>query len=102
MLLDPSLWSGKAHIGGWTVPAGGSTRVVEPATGETLDAIGVATPDDVTVAAERAARAQQAWARAPYTERAAVLRRAGDLPSHPRWIRDVPVQGRPLTFGNLE
>ncbi|WP_225094715.1 benzaldehyde dehydrogenase [Streptomyces sp. CoH27] len=79
MLLDPSLWSGKAHIGGWTVPAGGSTRVVEPATGETLDAIGVATPDDVTVAAERAARAQQAWARAPYTERAAVLRRAGDL-----------------------
>jgi L-lactate dehydrogenase (cytochrome) len=25
-----------------------------------------------------------------------------DLVSHPRWIRDVPVNGKPLTFGNLE
>lgn len=25
-----------------------------------------------------------------------------DLLSHPRWIRDVPVRGKPLTFGNLE
>jgi L-lactate dehydrogenase (cytochrome) len=25
-----------------------------------------------------------------------------DLVSHPRWIRDVPVGGRPMTFGNLE
>jgi L-lactate dehydrogenase (cytochrome) len=28
--------------------------------------------------------------------------RGVDLASHPRWIRDVPVNGRPLTFGNLE
>jgi L-lactate dehydrogenase (cytochrome) len=25
-----------------------------------------------------------------------------DLAAHPRWIRDVPVSGRPLTFGNVE
>jgi L-lactate dehydrogenase (cytochrome) len=25
-----------------------------------------------------------------------------DLVSHPRWIRDVPIGGKPLTFGNLE
>lgn len=25
-----------------------------------------------------------------------------DLAAHPGWIRDVPVRGRPLTFGNLE
>jgi L-lactate dehydrogenase (cytochrome) len=25
-----------------------------------------------------------------------------DLVSHPKWIRDVPVNGKPLTFGNLE
>jgi L-lactate dehydrogenase (cytochrome) len=25
-----------------------------------------------------------------------------DIASHPRWIRDVPLAGRPLTFGNLE
>jgi len=30
------------------------------------------------------------------------LRRAGDLLSHPRWIREVALGGRPLTFGNLE
>lgn len=32
----------------------------------------------------------------------AKVRRALDLVSHPTWIRDVPVHGRPLTFGNLE
>jgi L-lactate dehydrogenase (cytochrome) len=31
----------------------------------------------------------------------AKTRRALDLLSHPRWIRDVPLGGRPLTFGNL-
>ncbi len=31
----------------------------------------------------------------------AKLRRATDLVSHPRWIRDVAVGGKPLTFGNL-
>ncbi|MYT75447.1 MULTISPECIES: benzaldehyde dehydrogenase [unclassified Streptomyces] len=78
-LLAPALWSGKAAIGGWSTPTGGTADVVEPATGEVLDRIGVAAAEDVAVAAGRAARAQLAWARTPYTERAAVLRRAGDL-----------------------
>ena len=30
------------------------------------------------------------------------LRRGLDLVSHPRWVRDVGVGGKPLTFGNLE
>src|SRR4051794_27527092 len=30
------------------------------------------------------------------------VRRALDIASHPGWIRDVPVAGKPLTFGNLE
>jgi L-lactate dehydrogenase (cytochrome) len=34
-----------------------------------------------------------AWAKA---------RRGLDLISHPRWIREVPIGGKPLTFGNLE
>src|SRR6202035_1431008 len=37
---------------------------------------------------------------APTTRAKAI--RALDLASHPRWIREVPGQGRPLTFGNLE
>ena len=28
--------------------------------------------------------------------------RALDLVSHPQWVRDVPIAGKPLTFGNLE
>lgn len=34
-----------------------------------------------------------AWAKA---------RRGIDLVSHPRWMREVPLGGKPLTFGNLE
>jgi L-lactate dehydrogenase (cytochrome) len=30
------------------------------------------------------------------------VRRAADLLSHPRWIRETALGGRPLTFGNLE
>lgn len=29
------------------------------------------------------------------------LARAADIASHPRWVRDVAIGGRPLTFGNL-
>ncbi len=34
--------------------------------------------------------------------RAKQLRRGVDLGLHPRWLRDVALGGRPLTFGNLE
>jgi L-lactate dehydrogenase (cytochrome) len=30
------------------------------------------------------------------------IRRGLDIATHPAWIRDVPVKGKPLTFGNLE
>jgi len=32
----------------------------------------------------------------------AKVRRGLDLASHPRWIADVAIRGKPLTFGNLE
>ena len=32
----------------------------------------------------------------------AKVRRGVDLVSHPRWVKDVAVDGKPLTFGNLE
>jgi benzaldehyde dehydrogenase (NAD) len=78
-LLDPTIWSGAVNIGGWSSATGGAHAVTEPATGDTLEHIGLADADDVARAACRAAEAQPAWARTPYTERAAVLRRAGDL-----------------------
>jgi benzaldehyde dehydrogenase (NAD) len=80
VFLDASQWQGKIYIdGSWVPGAGGVRDVVEPATGSTLGEIGVAGPADVARAAEIAAEAQRAWAATPHTERAAVLRRAGEL-----------------------
>ena len=52
---------------------------MSPATGEQLATMGRATQADVHKAAAAATDAQRDWAAAPYNERAAVLRRAGDL-----------------------
>jgi benzaldehyde dehydrogenase (NAD) len=60
-------------------PNGGDTPVREPATGAELGRVGIADASDIARAAESAAKAQREWARTPYEERAAVLRRAGQL-----------------------
>lgn len=78
-LLDDRAWAGKIFSGGWVDGSGGTAEVVEPATGQPLGRVGAATPADVAKAAERAADAQRGWARLPYDQRAAVLRRAAQL-----------------------
>ncbi|GII24102.1 benzaldehyde dehydrogenase [Planosporangium mesophilum] len=78
-LLDDGTWHGKVWTGSWTDGSGDTYDAVEPATGEVIAPVGKATPEDVHTAAERAVQAQRAWAAAPFEERAAVLRRAGDL-----------------------
>ncbi|MCD2197539.1 aldehyde dehydrogenase family protein [Actinomycetospora endophytica] len=78
-LLDADVWTGKLLDGGWRAGAGAERIVVEPATGTELGRVATASPDDVTGAADRAAAAQREWAARPFTERAAILRRAGDL-----------------------
>ncbi|TNC45253.1 benzaldehyde dehydrogenase [Mumia zhuanghuii] len=80
-MLDPAIWTDKIFLGGdWTEPADGQTYpVVEPATGEELGRVGRAGTADVRRAAEHATAAQREWAALPGSERAAVLRRAGDL-----------------------
>ena len=78
-LLDTGTWHGKIYSNGWVDGSGGDYPVIEPATGAELGRIGHATPADVRQAAQAAARAQRSWAAAPYSERAAVLRRVGDL-----------------------
>lgn len=77
--LDTARWDGKINIAGWIEGSGGSQDVIEPATGAVLGRVGVATAADVGLAATTAADAQQAWAAARPEERAAVLRRAGQL-----------------------
>src|SRR4051794_34362996 len=78
-LLGTSGWSGKIFSGGWTAGGGGDYGAVEPATGQELGRVGLATPADVAKASDAATRAQRDWAKTGYQERAAVLRKAGDL-----------------------
>jgi benzaldehyde dehydrogenase (NAD) len=78
-LLDSGAWQGKIYSDGWRDGSGGEHPVIEPATGAVLGRIGYATPSDVHRAARRAKEAQRGWAAQSYAERAAVLRRAGDL-----------------------
>ncbi len=70
--IDPKVWEGQSLGGGWT-------NIVEPATGDVIGRVGVATADDVATAAKAAAVAQRDWAAASFEQRAGVLRRAGAL-----------------------
>nr|MDT0657340.1 benzaldehyde dehydrogenase [Micromonospora sp. DSM 115978] len=78
-LLDTTTWHGMVYGDGWHKSEGGETAVVEPATGETIGRVGVAGPADIAAATARAAAAQPAWAATTFQQRAAVLRRAGQL-----------------------
>jgi len=78
-LLEDGAWRGKVWTGSWTDGSGGTYTAVEPATGAELGEVGKATPADVEKAGVRAAHAQREWAALPFEQRAAVLRRAGDL-----------------------
>ncbi|MGW2056861.1 aldehyde dehydrogenase family protein [Streptomyces sp. NPDC001840] len=71
-LLDPKTWQPGTL-------SGGESAVVEPATGDTLGTVTLASPEDIAAASATAEAAQRGWAAAPYPVRAGVLRRAGDL-----------------------
>jgi benzaldehyde dehydrogenase (NAD) len=77
--LDASAWTGKVFIDGWGPGSAGDYSVTEPATGEELGRLGLASAVDVARAASRGAEAQSAWANTGYQDRAAVIRKAGAL-----------------------
>jgi benzaldehyde dehydrogenase (NAD) len=77
-LLSPEIWTASIFDGTWR-GGGDEADVTEPATGKTIGRIGVASLADVRRAAAKAVEAQREWAATPFEERAAVLRRAGDL-----------------------
>lgn len=76
--LPDDLWNGMTFDGAWRA-AEQTSPVVEPATGAELGRIGMTDADGIAAAAKAAAQAQQAWAAAPYEQRAEVLRRAARL-----------------------
>jgi benzaldehyde dehydrogenase (NAD) len=78
-LLDSGVWQGQIYSGGWVTAHGGDMPVLEPATGQELGRAGSGDPEDIARAAATAAAAQKAWGATSFEERAAVLRRAGDL-----------------------
>ena len=78
-LMDERVWTGKIFNGEWIAAQGGEFPVFEPATGRHIGIIGRADVSDVRRAAAQAAQAQTVWASTPFSERAAVLRRAGSL-----------------------
>jgi benzaldehyde dehydrogenase (NAD) len=77
--LDEATWRGQVYSGGWRQAAGGEAAVTEPATGEELGRVGIASPADIASATAVAAAAQPAWAALPHTQRSAILRRAGEI-----------------------
>ncbi|HEY1825813.1 MAG TPA: benzaldehyde dehydrogenase [Acidimicrobiales bacterium] len=79
MSLLGTAWSGKIHLDSWSEGGAGSADVLEPATGAVLAQVGRASVSDVARASSVAKSSQSAWASAPFSERAAVLRRAGQL-----------------------
>jgi benzaldehyde dehydrogenase (NAD) len=78
-LFDEATWRSRIFLDGWSTGRGGDYAVVEPATGAEIGRLGAATPADVARASAVALAAQRDWASKAYDERAAVLRRAGDL-----------------------
>lgn len=73
------VWEGRIFSNGWVSAAGGTARVTEPSTGETLATIGMGEPGDIGRAAGSACAAQPSWAAMPFDQRAAILREAARL-----------------------
>ena len=77
--LDSAIWSEKIFLNGWRAGSAEPTDILEPATGNVLERAGLASADDIHEAAQKAAEAQKAWAATKPAERAAVMRRAGQI-----------------------
>jgi len=76
--LPREIWTGSYFDGQWQLGQR-LQEVVEPATGKVLGSVALADTAQLAQSAAAAARAQRAWAEAPYETRAQVLRRAAQL-----------------------
>lgn len=72
-------WTEKLFIGEWIGGTGGSAPVLEPATGEPIGSVALASQGDVNIAVERAALAQRGWAQTSFDKRSAILQEAARL-----------------------
>ncbi|WP_321964653.1 aldehyde dehydrogenase family protein [Paraburkholderia sp. J7] len=77
--LNRSEWHRSIYSSRWTSEGVNSLEVMEPATGELLDIVGLASKHHVYEAAEAAVSVQRRWADTAPGTRAAILRRAAAL-----------------------
>jgi benzaldehyde dehydrogenase (NAD) len=77
--LSGAPWQGQIFLDEWRSGGDGDAPVLEPATGHELGRTGRASVADVAKATEIATDAQREWAALPFTQRAAILRRAGQI-----------------------
>ena len=78
-LMETAIWGGKMYVNGWRVSQNGTADVTDKATGEVLATIANAGPADVREACRLAVKEGRSWAAVPADERAAILRRAGEI-----------------------
>jgi benzaldehyde dehydrogenase (NAD) len=78
-LLAPKVWTAKIYSNGWKKPGLGTADVIEKATGAKLGEIGIASPEDISVAAAAARQGQREWAKVAGPKRGDVLRKFSRL-----------------------
>ncbi|MEZ3162166.1 aldehyde dehydrogenase family protein [Microbacterium sp. BWT-B31] len=96
--FDTNDWDGRIFDGGW-VRTSAQAEARSPSTGASLGAYGVASAEDVDRAVRIARSAQREWAARPADERAAIIRRAGDIISAQadtvaKWLIDEAGSGQ--------
>jgi len=77
--LNNDNWNGKLFNGAYVDAGGGTQSVIEPAVGEPLMQVGIATATDVAATTAIAAAAQKEWVATPPRDRAAILTKAAAI-----------------------
>jgi benzaldehyde dehydrogenase (NAD) len=77
-LMRSDYWAGKMYAGSW-ITTGTTLSVTDKATGETIGAVADANVADIADACARANAMAGSWAAVAPSERASIIRRAGEL-----------------------
>jgi benzaldehyde dehydrogenase (NAD) len=77
-LMRPDRWAGKMYVGSW-IGTGAILDVTDKATGETIGTVADASAGDIADACTHAHAVAASWAAVAPSERAGIIRRAGEL-----------------------
>jgi benzaldehyde dehydrogenase (NAD) len=78
LVIEPSSFDGHLWTGSWQPASGGTTAVLDKASGTVIGRVGVASAADVAAACAAAAAVADVWAAVAPAERAAIMTRAAD------------------------